>query len=275
MDVRTIAALVLLLLGSAVTPVGAGNALHRCEGCSQAQMENRAKQLGVGTHHIFSVSGSRVRAFEVLFEPERVTGPTADPWLVWSIPVPQQTQEAFAGFLMVQGPATQIVEVELVDLDVPNSSNASAYTIMTDFSLRGRIGDRIGQGNWPGLSPYLSAFLSAGLSIFGMEEPTQVHFKVVTKDGSYVVYKWQSGIVGAKYQPGMSRNADGEPIPESNSPEYQGSYSGADLERLSEHMERIGASVDRSGGGPGRTAEWMDCTWDGHRLHCVFRYTNL
>jgi hypothetical protein len=263
------------LIGMAAA--SAGDVLHRCEGCNDLQMEGRAKHLGAGTHHIFSIDGGRVRAFEVLYEPELVTGPGADPWHVWSVPVSQEVRDAFQGFLLVQGPTTQVVEVRLVDLDMPNTGGASAYSIMTDFSLRGRIGDRLGQGNWPGLSPIMSALISAGLSFLGMEEPTQVHFKIMTEDGSYVVYKWQSGKPGAEYQPGMSRNADGTPIPEANSPEYQGNYSGADLERLADHMERIGATVERQGNLPGRTAQWMDCTWNSrtNTLHCTVRYTDL
>jgi hypothetical protein len=60
---------------------------------------------------------------------------------------------------------------------------------------------------------------------------------------------------------------NGQVIPESNSPDYQGTWSGGtDQPALANHMGTLGATIVMSGTGSGYGP--MTCTWIGTTLTC-------
>lgn len=255
---------------TAGNPVG-----HSCDGCGYSQMRDHAKSLGAGQHYVFNLDGGPILKFEVLFEPE--FGP--DPWMVWDLPVEDVVQEAYLGLQHVHdtsgGAMALSARVDGSKLGVPGLDSASAYDVMNDANLRGRIGDRLVQGSVPNLNTFVNTLISSGFSIVGMQGDVKIEITVDLPDGSSVVYMVEIGVSSARYLPGRSRTPGGQVIPEENTNEWTGTWYGAgdDLSGLRDHMHLLGASL--SGQGSGEIIEIISCTWDGRTLNCTVRYTSF
>lgn len=264
------------LLASGAAQAG----VSRCEGCTSAQFQARAKSMGLGTHTITSLSTNVIKRYYV-FDRNGGEPNTPTRLAATEMGVPSDLRGIFAaavGFHQVtNGTMRAVVEVRADQLGVGGAGDATAYDVMSDFSLKNRIADRIAQGQLPGVVPKLNAALSAlaqGLFAFiGMSDGT-VEVTVRTVDGGIVVFAVRAGVGSAEYLEGRSRTADGQPIPEENSRKYAGTWYGngvqgydGDLAQFAHYMEQLGAKIT-VGTVTVREAGSLLCTWTPPTLTC-------
>lgn len=262
------------LLASGAAQAG----VSRCEGCTSAQFQARAKSLGLGTHTITSLSTNVIKRYYV-FDRNGGEPNTPTRLAATEMGVPSDLRGVFAaavGFYQVtNGTMRATVEVRADQLGVGGAGDATVYDVMSDFSLRNRIADRLAQGQLPGVVPKINAaaqvLVQGAFAAIGMADGS-IEVTVRTVDGGIVVYSLKAGVGSGIYMAGRSRTPDGQPIPEENSRTYAGTWYGngvqgyeGDLIQLAQYMEHLGATII------GRGAGSMVCTWDPPTLTCELK----
>ena len=254
--------------------VGSANAASaRCEGCTETQFRAKAIQLGEGQHVISSFSTNLVRIYNVYDSSGGEPGvPTR--WLASPVSVPADVQALFndarSFYVATNATMKAAVVVRGTDLGVSGLTNTTnAYNVVTNFNLRGMLGDRLASGTLPGNANLNRAGEQIVQGFFGLigAGDASIEVTVLFSDGSTVVYKLDVSAGTGQYQAGRSRTKNGQAIPESNSPDYQGTWSGGtDQPALANHMGTLGATIVMSGTGSGYGP--MTCTWIGTTLTC-------
>jgi len=270
-----ILAIVLLVLGCTLAGYAEAKSA-RCEGCSDSQFRAKAKQLGVGEHVITSFSTNQVKLFKVVDAAagEPGTPVTLVPQVVAVTPAIQAAFDDIHRFyLQTNTTMKAAVSVRGADLGVPGlTSTTTAYDVMRDFSLRGRLGDRLATGTLPGWSNLdrIGEQIAQGVAGFFGAGDASIEITVELAGGSSVVYKLDATSGTGQYQKDRSRTQNGQPIPEANSPEYQGTYiHGAALPGFVNYLRGIGVRVDPS---PSENINLV-CTWSPSETTLYCRYT--
>lgn len=248
----------------------------RCEGCSSSGFRAKAISLGVGNHTITSLSTNVIKQFYVFEEPDYYRDESK--FFASEVNVPSDLEEIFIvayGFYQATGGAMHaVIEVNAGDLGVPGLDTATAYDVMIDSNLKGRLGDRLAQGQLPGVFNQLDRagemMVQGAFAFIGVSDGS-IEITVKMTGGSIVVYKLSASSATGKYLEGRSRTSGGQTIPEANSPAYQGTWYGAgnfgfndNLSGLADYLDRLGASITFNGD----SGREMTCTWDGVALNC-------
>lgn len=291
---KKLAALLVFTAMMAVTsPLQA--AAVRCEGCSPAEFYQKAIQLGPGKHVITSLSTGEMKGYEVLVEME--PGANYGTYYVVEYALPSEYWESFDDardfYIATAGSMKSTLVVDANDLnDVQGLYGATVYDIMSDYNLRGRLGDRLYNEPLPygevrdedGNIVFESSALARGLeglrqliyAKLGVSDGS-VEIVVVTELGGFVVYRISMDMGTGEYLEGRSRNPDGQVVPEDNAREYTGTYLGetSNLLLLSQFMQdHLGASM--SSEGQGSIMVSLECSWrssaSGGTLACTRRF---
>lgn len=274
-----ILALCVLLAGSFFTGNVQADAA-RCEGCSASGMRAKAISLGIGTHIISSLSTNTMKSFYVWSERDSYrTGPK---FFAMETGVPADLEETFVVarefYQATNGTMRGVVEVNADDLGVAGLNGASAYVVMSDYALKGRLADRLGHGNLPGVFNNLDRagekMVQGAFAFIGVSGGS-IEITVRMSDGSKVVFRQSTENASTEYQADRSRTPDGQPIPEANSAEYQGTWYGGgnqgfndNMRDLANYLDKLGASITFNDGGGGRV---LSCSWDGEELKCFLK----
>lgn len=272
-------ALLFCLATAGVLPAAATAATIRCDGCSDATMKYKAKMADVGEHTLYDLAGNRVKAYYVSYEPELY--PNATNYYgrlhVMQLGVPADVKEYVSylstAYAETGGTFRAKARVDAHDLGVNGLGSATAYDVMGDANLRARIGDRLAQGSIPNV-PVWAEWMAAHLqSYLNFRETLIMEIEIELWDGSLVVYEVKYGRNSASYLEGRSRTAGGQLIPEDNTRNYAGTWYGAgdDMNAFINWMERLGAGTSSSGSG--MIIQSVSCSWNGHTLHCVIKYS--
>lgn len=265
----------ILLLGlvSGVAQAGAA----RCEGCSESQFKAKAKMLGLGQHVISSFSTNQIKIYNVRMESSGGEPGVPDIRLAIPVAVPADIKALFDEvhhFYVQNGSSLRaVVLVDGEDLGVSGMQGATAYDVMTDVNLRGRLGDRLIQP-FKGIDQldYAGEKLLQGLYGFIGAADASIEVTVEMSDGSIVVYQLANGTYTGKYLEGRSRTENGQVIPEGNSPESQGTWTGdGDIRDLKEYLEGLGARFTQIG--TGTIMQTMTCSWAPPTLTCKITVT--
>lgn len=259
---------------SLLRPESALAAAVQCEGCSEAQMRSKAVSLGEGIHSISSLSTSTIRTYRVDPNPDGYPQ-----WLVKQMAVPLDVQENFQGALQlyaVAGPSMRAaVEVPVDGLDgVSGLKGSSAYDVMTNVNLKGQLADRLASGPLPGVANLDRAaeqLVQWGFSKIGLSPDASIEITLKFSDGTSMVFKLVGTTGSAEYLEGRSRTANGQVIPESNSPEGQGTWTSAtgdNLDDLASYLDRIGSQMTFVPPAPNGKIEKITCKWEGTTLTC-------
>lgn len=266
-------ALASILLGLGLLFAGAAQASSaRCEGCTDAQFKTRAIALGEGQHVITSFSTNKIKMFNVR---ETSGGEPGVPprWIATAVAISADMQSVFNDgrefYVATAGTMKAVVVVRGIDLGVPGlTSTTTAYDVLRDFNLREQLGDRLATGTLPGWANLDRAGEQIVQGLFAVIGASDASIEVTVEfsDGSTVVYKLNTNAGTGQYQVNRSRTKNNQAIPESNSPEYQGTWGGSDQPALANHMSGLGAIVTYTGAGGGYGS--MTCTWVGTTLTC-------
>lgn len=256
MEWKAVVAGAILLLAW-MSPVAAKSV--RCDECSYADLRWDVEYLGDGEHTVYNTVTGQVRTFEVTGWRGRPIELETPGITVREIQTDGNVVGAVA-FLVYFSPATAgtmktAVEVPAGSLGVSGLDNATAYDVMSDFNLKSRLADRLVKElpTAPQLDRLADRGIQAGLSKLGLSDQIAVEITVVMKDGSRLVFVDKISVTSAIYQPGRSRTANGQAIPESNSSEYQGNWSGGngagsdDLNQMAGYLGRLGIPVSVCG----------------------------
>lgn len=270
----------ILLVSCLLLSAAAQASVARCEGCSEAQFRQMAINLRTGRHVISSLSTNQIRMYEVYFERDLHRSDPNYGWQAIPVTVPPDIQEAFVVardfYVLTAGSNAYVVTVDGGSLGVQGLHDATAYDVMTDINLKGRLGDRLTR-ELPDTSDAVNRMIlqiaAGGLAFIGVGDAS-IKIVVVLADGSTVTYEFTpADITTADYQEGQSRTEGGQVIPESNSADNTGTWygNGEDLSGLLNYLNEIGATT--SGTGSGTIIMRMDCSWDGQALNCIVTYT--
>lgn len=259
-------AIVLLICGALLnSQVHARSA--RCEGCDLAQYRQAALALGPGKHVISSFSTNELRGYEVwVHEEPGFSTLRVKPWTV-----PAEYWDLFAEarrFYLIAPSFSKVIHVNGGDLGVEGLTGATAYDIMGDANLRGRLGDRLVQP-LPGVDAIIDRAL-AGIAAgayghLGISDAT-IFIVVVTYDGSTVSYEVKLGSMNGQYLEGESRTSGGQVIPEDDTEDWEGTWYGEaeDLGAFRTHLLGIGANLTEPYANyNGYYIHSVTCTWDG------------
>lgn len=267
-----------LLLSAAAFGTTANAKVFRCEGCSASELRQMALRLGEGKHILISLSTGEMKAYEVVIEgaPGNAT-PSLEPWMP-----PAEITGAFNVALdfhaATGGAMAAHVEIDGDALGLPGLDSASAYDVMSDVVLRVKLGDRLYAGPLPGVAPVVSRAAEQirqfGFPLVGVPDAT-IRVSVRLDQDTVVVYRIDQDRIGAEYLVGLSRTADGEAIPETNSPIYEGSWHDKGLPGLADYMAGMHAAMADSG--QGKYLARMTCNWIENSgrgsLHCIRHWT--
>lgn len=239
----------------------------KCGSCDTvSKMAGYAKSGGPGDHIVYSLQHGLISGWSVSYD---FTDPSSPPkWSVEQTALPVSVTDEFEVAVAIYdaagGKMTADANIEFSETPLAQDfPNATAYEVVSDFSLRQKLADHIGSNAfWIG---GFEATISAGLRMVGLFEGPVLTVVVTMDDGSIVVYTAElTGPEGelAQYSKDRSRTSDGEPIPEANTAAYQGSYSGGSfgaIDRLREYLQTIGVVVPTQlrPDGPLR----LVCTW--------------
>lgn len=262
-----------LLVGAVIAGnVQAGSA--RCEGCTDSQAREKAKQLGIGQQIVSSFSTNKIWIFSVF---DRNRGEPGTSPLIAAAPqaVPADIQALFDDarrfYVATNGTLKAAVTVIADDLNLQGLTGGDAFDVVRDANLRARLGDRLATGTLPGWSNLDRAGEQITQGLFGLigAGDASIEVTILFSDGSRVVYKLSVNSGTGQYLENRARTAGGELIPESNSPGNQGVWygGGAELAPLVDHMQYfIQAEISYSG--TGSSFGSVTCTWIGTTLSC-------
>lgn len=250
----------------------------RCEGCTSAQFQSRAKSLGLGTHTITSLSTNVIKRYYV-FDRNGGEPNTPTRLAATEMGVPTDLRGIFAaavGFYQVTGGTMHTaVTVRADQLGVAGLDNATVFDVLSDANLRMRLGDYLARQPLPGVADQLESarvFLTQGLLGFVGVTNGSIKVIVVLDDDGTIVYGMNMGSVTAVYQKKSARTADGQYVPDDNSAENAGTWYGGgvqgyegDLVQFAHYMEQLGATITGTGAGS------MVCTWTPPTLTCELK----
>jgi len=241
----------VLLFGLVAGVAEAGSA--RCEGCSDSQFKAKAKMLGAGQHVISSFSTDQVKIYNVHIESSGGEPGVPDIRIAVPVEVPQDVQALFDDarhfHALTGGTMKAAVTVKGDDLGISGTQGATAYDVMTDVNLRGRLGDRLAAGTLPGWSTLDRAGEQITQGLFSMigAGDASIEITVEMSDGSTVVYQLSVQSGTGQYLKDRSRTKNGQVIPEGNAPEYQGTWEGdGDIRDLRSYLEGLGRDSAKS-----------------------------
>ena len=270
--------LVVFSLASFFFSPDANAASARCEGCTNSQFIAKAKQLGLGEHVITSFSTNQLRLYKVF---DGAAGEPGVPLtlLVQPVAVSAAIQAEFDDarrfYVATNGTMKAAVTVRGADLGIPDLVSATAYDVMGNYNLRGRLGDRLATGTLPGWANYDRAGEQIVQGIFGFfgAGDASIDITVELADGSTVVYQLDTSSGTGQYQRDRSRTRDGQPIPEANAQEYQGTWRGSfrDMSALANHLGRMGVTI--SDLNAATSYGYLVCVWDSVNTRLTCRYT--
>lgn len=256
----------------------------RCEGCSDTQFNQKAIELGKGRHVISSFSTNKIKMFDVF---DGSGGEPGVPFFLVASPVavPADIKAVFDdarsfwaltnGTMKLMGVVIWADEID----GVPGLDGKTAFDVIRDVNLRGRLGDRLGTGALPGFANLERAGEQIVQGVFAKVGMGDASIEIIVKfrDGSTVVYRLETNAGTGQYQEGKSRTADGEVIPEANSSGNQGTWYGpTGLASLGDHLVGLGAKMTYVGSGGWNRISSIVCVWDakGQQLICkVYTYT--
>lgn len=282
----------LLVAASLLVSVPVEARAVRCEGCSPGEFYQKAIQLGPGKHVITSLSTGEMKGYEVLVEME--PGTHYGTYYVVERSLPDDYWKVFGVardfYIATAGDMHARIFVDANDLNVTGLHNASIYDIMSDYSLRSRLGDRLYNAPLPfgevrdedgtrltvnsAIARALEQIRKVAFAQLGISDGS-IEIVVVTELGGYVVYRVSQDVGTGQYLEGRSRTPDGQPVPEDNAKEYAGTYLGdsADLYRFSRFMQDYhNASMGSTGSGTIMVS--VTCSWNGETLHCVRKFSS-
>lgn len=265
-----------LLLCATAFGTSANATSVRCEDCSFREFRQKARSLGEGKHILTSFSTNEMKAIEVVIEDEPGYSP---PYLQpWTPPadITNTFNVARDFYMLTAGSMSYRVEVDGDDLGVRGLDSATAYDVMSDWSLKSRLGDRLFAKPLPGVAPVINRvgeqIRQLLLGYVGASDAT-ITIAVRLDEGTVVVFRVDQNTVTADYLEGKSRTIDGEPIPEDNTEPYEGTYRGSGLDSFASYMDGIGAVMGDSGGGVyivSVTCSWEAFDDEGHgQLTCI------
>lgn len=248
-----------------------------CNSCSYEQLREGVEYMGDGLHTIYNINTGQSRRFQVTGWDRRPIEIDAEGITVTEYPPDPDVGQALMFLkdfsVATAGTLKTAVQVQANQLGVTGLDNASAYDVMTDANLRTRLGDRLilALPDVPQLDRLADKIVQAGLSKIGMSDKIQVEITVIFKDGSKVVYVETPSTSTTQYQPGRSRTPGGQLIPEANTVDNQGTWTGGtappndDLIKFGDYMRRIGADFQ---GSMLQCTTRLVCSWDGSNLLC-------
>lgn len=268
-----------------LSPAIAGVA--RCDNCNWSEYRAAAEAMGGYEYrYVIDYPQANLTLWHVMYERE------SQMTIVDEMSVDPSVESSFL-FLIdqkVQGNAN--VEVVLTPGGPPSPpflsnplnglENFGAYDVINGGTFRNQLGTQLARaisGNTGNVSldnlgvTLTSVLLSLNMPVVGQTTITiKIHWTNGTKT-TFIIKP--SNVSQAEYQPGMSTDENGNPIPDTaivdpaTAPRYDGQWTfntDQSLERWVQSAIDRGIPVTGGGGGSQR----ISCTWDGQTLHCKF-----
>lgn len=269
-----------------------------CEGCSVGQMAARAKALGKGDHIVYSLSTNVVKAFSVTCAGDVPVGapPTTDSSGSNGSSSKQAGKEEAAGTGSCPlGRSLQVEETYVdgntrnafglahamyakygdvgkvdqeIDADIPGLQQygGSVYPILSDYNARSEVFRAILDRS-QGLKDYAAALTAGLIASLGIM-PNQLLIGVTFRDGSSIVLLYNASLRQLSIVPNTARLANGAPVVEKNTADYQGTYNFAGIDQAAylDYLGKQGVSIVNATSGTK-----LECTWNGVKLSCRVR----
>ena len=284
---------VLVLAGACLADEASAKQI-RCDTCrDDLSFRAEAERAGQGTHIIYSLETAAVQQWYVgpggtggggvpsglPNTPARVSI-RSSPTVQKQTPPPGATQEAArARDLYVVGGGTirPIIVVPIGNLPVnPNIHDATVYNFINDRNMQGQIETAAGRPEvltanvGADVLTALADLTNLATNYLGVKDMAALLFKIVFKDGSYVIIQVDLNHANGKYEPDSARTAGGQTVP-SNLDEVQGvwwNYSAEDLSPMVSQMQYLGATITYVGSQHG-SVRTISCSGSGAAKTCV------
>jgi hypothetical protein len=284
------------LIGIALSTfaLGVSAANIACHDCTETNYRSRALSAGVGDHYVFDYAKGNLRRYYVecmtnnrpeepdgsrgsngadLLAPAAAT--SCSGMLVAGLeandPAIREGFLIFRDFYLATGGTMSKQEHvdygSLPPVGFPPSNGASAYEVLNNYNFRFQLGTSVaGHAYYIGRLNYPLGMASAFVGFSdGVRYEIVVHFPDGTTAKFLVEYPHTSG----EYVQNSAATANGQGIPQENSPAYQGEWffnpaPNPSLQAFLDHLPRLGVRIQRGGG------RILRCTWDGRALDCKF-----
>lgn len=257
----------------------------RCDTCTtRGDFMREAEAAGSGTHIVFNVKDQLISQWIVPYNPATGGGGGVVPLAVTptreiSVPAGATEELRRAHELYVQGGGTlrPIIVAPVEKLGVnPSVREKTAYDFVLDRNMQAMIETAAGspavisQLTSAGILAALADLSTLATAHLGLRDQAALMFKIVFKDGSYVIIKVDLAHAMGQYEPDSARTSAGQKIP-TDVQEAQGewtNYNGEDLSRMAEHMRILGAQIQIVGSAGG-TIRTITCSGAGVAKICI------
>lgn len=258
---------------SFTTSVSAGT--FRCDGCTPLAKRQVALAAGEGEHVVYDLLNNQATGFSV--EPDDQTPGSLAAYYLSVDPLINNQVAAFSALFTATGGSMILsAGIRSDDLQMQGLGGATAFDVVENANLRAQLGDSIWM-NPPATLPavvrnVIETVKAWTLALSGVS--TSPKIVVTFNDGSRVVFVIDFQNQKASYEVGSSRTANGQLIPESNSPTdaagtwtFGAGTSGGsdDPSRFILHLQSLGIPVVTNGTSVGS----IRCTFDGKTLSCT------
>ncbi len=259
----------------------------RCDNCNWSGYRAAAEAMGGhGYRYVIDYPQANLSLWHVMYDRElQMT-------IVDEIPVDASTEYSFLFLVDQKFQAKANVEVVLTPGAPPSPpflqnplnglENFGAYDVINGGTFRNQLGTQLARalsGNTGNVAldnlgvTLTSVLLSLSTPLVGQTTITiRIHWTNGTKT-TFIIKP--SNVSQAEYQPGMSTDENGNPIPDTaivdpaTAPRYDGQWTfntNESLERWVQSAIDRGIPVTGRGGGSMR----LSCTWNGRTLACKF-----
>jgi hypothetical protein len=242
----------------------ASNAIAiRCDACYPPAAKQQAISAGPGIHYVYSVSNGIVRGYDVAWSPDLAAYWATD------VAVPADLEAAVIGLqeIYVESGGTMKV-YRTVDSNEIGISD-SAFDIARNANRRYQMGSALATQP-PSVTEFIAQVASAAAAYLGFYDGSVVEYIVQFPDGTTATYSLRLGSSSATYVEGSARDANGNVIPEANSPQWAGTYNGGDLSPMLNYLDLLGVRWQHEGSGA--IVGSIECSWQSNTLECRVRW---
>ncbi|WP_256776895.1 MULTISPECIES: hypothetical protein [unclassified Stenotrophomonas] len=282
---------VAAVIGCGLATGDAGAAAIRCDTCRvDRDFRAEAVKMGAGTHLVYNLRANMIQQYYVghdstdagggeVTRAVRSAGPVVQRETP-PAPAVEQIRRGNGGSVEVGGTLrpTYFVPVDMLGLN-PDARSRTAYDYVRDQNLRGMVESAVGNVNV--ISQVVGGHgLTAATDLprlaandTGFRDLARPMFKVIFKDGSFVMIAVNPEHQNGESEQGSERTAAGQFIP-SDLQGVEGTWTdhgGENLARMATHMASLGATMTSSGPSGG-SVKAITCSGTAAAKTCAVEY---